>query len=220
MVRCLILAGLGALLVADSARAVPVRPSKNGISYLDLQSRANRKLKDNFQGGNAGNDLVALPKGEQKLAGASFRIEDKLIQLSGKGQNHGLDKVEGIPVGKPFARLYILHGSGTGWGSKDGEIIAKYVVHYADKTTATVDVAFGKDVRDWWYYANSPGVSRGKVAWMGKNECAAKSGASIRLYLTTWENPRPKMKVVGIDFLSTKTTPAAPFCVAMTVQGK
>ena len=220
MKRFLVLAGVFCLVEAAWAPAVPVNRGKKEITYLDLQPRANGKLKDNFQGGNAGNNLAALPKKEQKLAGAPFKIEDKLIQLSGKGQEHGRDKVEGIAVGKAFARLYILHATGTGWGTKDGEVVARYVVHYADKTKATIDIAYGKDVRDWWYYTNSPDLSRGKVAWKGKNASATQGGAAIRLYLTTWKNPHPKKKVIGIDFLSTKTTPAAPFCVAMTVEGK
>jgi hypothetical protein len=46
-------------------------------------------------------------------------------------------------------------------------------------------------------------------------------GARVRLYLTTWANPKPDKKVVGINYLSKKAdTVAAPFCVAMTLELK
>ena len=56
------------------------------------------------------------------------------------------------------------------------------------------------------------------MAWKGENEHAKSLNAKIRLYLTTWENSKPDKKVVSIDFSSTKETPCAPFCVAMTAE--
>jgi len=57
--------------------------------------------------------------------------------------------------------------------------------------------------------------------WKGDNQRAKQVGARIRLYLTTWENPKPDKKVVSIDYLSKKDdTVAAPFCLAMTLEAK
>ena len=61
---------------------------------------------------------------------------------------------------------------------------------------------------------------RGKVAWEGENEDSKSLNAKIRLYLTSWKNPQPKKRVVSIDYISTMTTAAAPFCVAMTAEVK
>jgi hypothetical protein len=36
--------------------------------------------------------------------------------------------------------------------------------------------------------------------------------------MTTWKNPEPTRKVVSIDFGSTNTDQAAPFCVAITAE--
>jgi hypothetical protein len=44
--------------------------------------------------------------------------------------------------------------------------------------------------------------------------------AKIRLYLTTWENPKPDKKITAIDYSTTKETPCAPFCVAMSAEEK
>jgi hypothetical protein len=216
------LAAGGILLFVGWApvQGVPLPPEKKPISFLDLQPRANGKLNTNFHGGTAGNDLATLPQGVQKLGGVKFHIGAGLIQLAGQKTENKPDKVEGIPVGQAFATLHILHAAGTGYQTPDGTVIGQYTVHYQDRTRAAIPIVYGKDVRDWWYYANSPDVSRGQVAWKGVNAAAKKNNGKIRLYLTTWKNPQPRKKVVSIDFSSTKTTLAAPFCVAMTVQGR
>jgi len=60
---------------------------------------------------------------------------------------------------------------------------------------------------------------RAKVAWKGENNAASQFGAHVRLYASTWTNPRPDKKVLRIDYVSRKDeTPAAPFCFALTVQ--
>jgi hypothetical protein len=220
MRRLLIMATVGGMLLAGFARAVPVRPAKKEIAYLDLQPQANVKLKGPFH--QADNDLAELAKGEQKLGGVKFKIGDRLIHLAGQQQvfQQLPEKVEGIKVERKFAKLYILHAAGLGPQTKDDVVIGKYIVHYQDKSKATIEIVYGKDVRDWWYRANTPGVSRGKVAWKGHNALTRKSGAGIRLYLTTWKNPQPNKKVARIDFLSTRAAGAAPFCAAMTVEGK
>ena len=60
-------------------------------------------------------------------------------------------------------------------------------------------------------------LARGWVAWRGTNSLSKRVGASIRVYTTVWENPKPNTKVVNIDYATMKTI-AAPFCVAMTVE--
>ncbi len=124
--------------------------------------------------------------------------------------------------------LHILHA--TGWGSgpedsplfvKDDTLIGEYRVNYEDKSSETISIVYGKDVRDWFYAEGEKDVSRGKVAWKGDNERAKQFGKRIRLYMTTWVNPKPDKKVVGIDYLSRKDdTRAAPFCLAITLETK
>jgi hypothetical protein len=218
MRRWLILAGIGGLLLAGLARALPVRTGKKEITYLDLQPKANMKLKE-VRGGLVGNDLAGLTTGEQKFGGVKFKIGERYIQLAGNVMGD-LAKVEGIKVGKPFAKLYILHAAGTTQKTPENTVIAKYVVHYKDKTKKTIDIVKGKDVRDWWHYPNAPDVTRGKVAWTGENQAVKKYRGTLRIYLTTWQNPQPKKEVSHIDYISTRTTPAQPFCLALTVEGK
>src|SRR5262249_9723152 len=113
-----------------------------------------------------------------------------------------------------FATLHILHA--TAYSAIDDDtVIAKYVVHYDDKSTEIIEVVYGQDVRDWWCHDGEEEPSRGKVAWTGTNEAAASLGSSLWLFSRTWKNPKPDRKVVSIDYISTLTA-AAPFVVAMT----
>jgi hypothetical protein len=152
MHRLLILAGIGCLM-SPLAHAVPLRPSAREITYVDLQGKANIKLTQSLQGGRPGNDLADLPRGEQQFGGVKFKIGDRLLQLEGSGSIHaeGMEfptKVEGIKVGRKFAKLSIFHAAGRCLAVKEGAVIAKYVVHYRDKSKATIEIVYGKDLRN------------------------------------------------------------------------
>jgi hypothetical protein len=198
-----------------SALAVPVLANGDRrVTYVDLGPQANQKLKEGY--GAEGNNLAALPTGEQTFAGVKFKIGPGLIQLSGKESADKPEKVEGIKVNATFSRLYILHA--THWGARDDAIIGYYTVTYHDKSQETIPIVYGKDVLDWWWTADSKEPTRGKVAWKGDNDDAKNGGSRIRLYVTTWKNPEPARKVVSIDFASTNADKAAPFCVAITAE--
>jgi len=55
------------------------------------------------------------------------------------------------------------------------------------------------------------------VVWRGSNPRATEEGQSIRLYLRTWENPRPDVVVESLDYASALAE-SAPFLIAVTVQ--
>jgi hypothetical protein len=192
----------------------PKANQKLKVTYVDLSPRANQKLKESY--GNEGNNLATLPTGKQPFTGVKFKIGPGLIQLSGKETPDKPEKVEGIKVNTTFSKLYLLHA--THWGAKDDAIIGYYTVNYDDKRQETIPIVYGKDVLDWWYTGDSKEPTRAKVAWKGDNDDAKNGGAKIRLYVTTWKNPEPARKVVSIDFVSTNTEKAAPFCVAITAE--
>jgi hypothetical protein len=203
-----------AAVAAALAGPAPEPPEK--VTHLDLQPKGTRRLKEQFHGAHfANNNLAALPPGKRPFAGVPFRVGRKFVQLRGGELKDAPVKVEGIKVGRAFGRLHILHACG--WRSPDNTLIGEYVVRYADGTRETIEVVYGKDVRDWWHYPGTPAVTRGKVAWEGSNPAAKSQGASLKLYLTTWKNPHPKKKVASIDYVSRATT-SAPFCIAMTVE--
>jgi hypothetical protein len=208
--------------------AAPVPPEK--LRYVDLQPLTNRKLTDNLGTGREGNSLKVLPTGEQTLGGVKFKVGEGLIQLGSKVLDKLPEEVEGIKVGTTFAKLHILHATcfgggpnkqGSAWFVEDDTPIGEYRVLFEDKSMQTIPVVYGQDVRDWFFVEGEKGVSRGKVVWEGDNEWSKQVGARVRLYLATWENPKPDKKVVSIDYRSKKAdTVAAPFCVAMTLEAK
>jgi hypothetical protein len=186
---------------------------------LDLQPYANQKLKEgaSHASGQQGNNLAALPTGEQTLAGVQWKIGPGLIQLSGRSATDKPAKIEGIKVGMNLSKLHILHA--TQWTAGDDALVGTYTVHYEDKSQEKIPIVYGKDTSDWWYRDESKIPSRAEVAWKGENEVAAKAnGSRIRLYLATWKNPQPARKVASIDFASTNGGDAAPFCVALTAE--
>jgi beta-galactosidase len=199
---------------------------KTSFTYVDLQPKANQKLDQPFHGAE-GNDLAELPKGEQTLAKVKFKIGPGLIQLGSTILKDNPAKVEGIAVDRKLIRLHFLHATGYGGAGpdepthvKDDTVIGHYIVHYDDKTMAKVPIVYGKDVRDWWDHDKSKETPRSRLAWEGSNEYAKKFKVRILLYRTPWDNPHPGKRVTTIDYISSNDTPAAPFCVAITAEGK
>ncbi|HEV3446423.1 MAG TPA: hypothetical protein VG099_17400 [Gemmataceae bacterium] len=207
-----------ALAWAAEDKPAEKKATDKKFSYIDLQPKSNHKLKENFHTDNEGNNLASLPAGEQTLEGVKFKIGEGMIQLGSQMITDKPDKVEGIKVDKKCAKLHILHAAG--YSTDDDTVVGEYTVNWEDGTSVTIPIVFGKDVRDWWYYEDTPEPSRSKVAWKGENEYAKSLNAKIRLYLTTWENPKPDKKIASIDYSTTKETPCAPFCVAMSAEEK
>jgi serine/threonine protein kinase len=200
-------------------RPAPPPEDKKRVTFVDLRPKTNHLLNDTFPAVTmalAGNDLAGLKPGVQTLEGVKFNVAEGLIQLANKRlQNQLPEKVEGITADSKCAKLHILHATGS--AVADGTVIAQYVIHYADRSTETVEVVYGEDVRDWWYVDGEMETTRGKIAWKGSNEAAMAFRTSIRLFSQTWINPKPAMKVSSIDYVSTLTD-AAPFVVAITLE--
>jgi hypothetical protein len=219
------LVSLGSLSCAAQESSSPTPE----LTTLSLSGVANQKLTDD-QHGFKGNNLAKLELGRHDFAGVPFLIEPGFVALDGvdekpRGPEGKPDPkpqgVTGIKVGNTVAKLHFLHGTGYGEGgaSVDGNAtIAEYVVHYADKTTASIPVVYGQDVRDWWAWGKPPEVTKGKIAWTGTNAMSEKNDQKIRLYLGTWENPKPGLKIETIDFKIRAGSAAEPFCIAITAE--
>jgi hypothetical protein len=217
---------LGACLITVAARSAGPA-EEEAIVFIDLKVKANHKLKDPFHdaGNFKENNLASLKAGVQKLGGVKFKIGEAFLQLGCTMLPDMPEKFEGIAVNRKLAQLHILHA--TGWGSAaegdrthvpDDTLIAKYIIHYEDKTNAVIEVIHGRDVRDWWYGEGDKTADRSKVAWTGENPDSKRLNKKLRLFLTTWENPNPGKKIISIDYVATNKAKnaAAPFCVAMT----
>ncbi|HEY2762271.1 MAG TPA: hypothetical protein VGI75_16040 [Pirellulales bacterium] len=205
---------------ADDAEFLPI----------DLKPYSNQKLDDAFGPGLDENNLKHLPKGESVFEDCNFEIGEGLIQLGSTALKQTLtEKVEGIKVDRKLTKLHFLHAtqcgggpnkSGDPWYVEDDTLVGEYRVNFSDRSAVIIPIAYGVDVRDWFFVEGEKEPSRSKVVWTGDNDYAHANGARIRLYETTWENPWPGKTVTSIDFSAKKNeTPAAPFCVAITSEG-
>ena len=195
---------------------------------IDLSRQANWSRTQSTPD-RVSNSLVGLALGPISLAGVEFDIAGRLIQLHGRGLPNQARAVHGIPVDRRVSKLYILQGAqfcGPEYGVPEGGLIAEYRLRFVDGDRATIPVAHGKDVRDWWAVRpQSPSmkqksegaVTRGQIAWAGLNPEVRRDKTYLRLYLCTWENPHPEKAVESIDFVALHES-AGPFCVAITVE--
>lgn len=218
----------GVATMAASCCAIAGARAEEQVRYIDLEPKANLMLGDSLGSGIEGNNLAELPTGEQTLGGVKFKIGPGLIHLGSKLLPSLPEKVEGIAVDGKINKLHILHATCYGrgpedarWYVKSGTLIGEYVVQYDDKSAEGIPIVYGEDVCDWFFGADDPEPSRGKVAWKGDNGFAGQVNCRVRLYVSTWTNPKPDKKVVRIDFISRKEeSRAAPFCVSMSVEAK
>jgi hypothetical protein len=214
----IILSSIGFASAADELKFVAV----------DLQPHATQKRNEGLGSGIAGNDLASVPAGGETFGGIVFNIEDGIVHLGSTIVDRHPEKVEGISVGSKCLKLHILHATCFGGGPNkpgnqlhvaDGTVIGKYVIHYSDGTGEDISIVYGEDVRDWFYVDDEAKTTRGKIVWNGENGRAVEVGAKIRLYMMSWENPHPEKVIASIDYVGKKSeTPAAPFCMAITLE--
>ena len=215
---------------------IPPRDPQASPRLIDLTrhygSPLNRPSFPSF-GNDVDNDLRNLPPGAAEYAGVPFDVRG-VIQLRRLGSGvplfeglwHDLPaRVDGIPVSQRVRRLHLLHGT-TG-RERDGIAIATLVWNFTDGQRRESVILYGRHVRDWWVSRDGGGVTpEARVAWEGTNPAATddrrdrpvgEPGKELRLFVATWENPRPDVEVTSLDLVS-RETQSAPFVVAITVE--
>ena len=126
-----------------------------------------------------------------------------------------------------YGKLRVLHGASFLQDEKSGVAVGKLILHYEDGSNAELALVAGEQLLDWWGpilkdggkqfdEPSSPGT---ELAWAGSNAWIRKQRpqASLRLYKTAFDNPRPALAISTLDYASTMTK-AAPFLVALTVE--
>jgi hypothetical protein len=198
------------------ALQVPPRDPMTPEECLDLTRHYTAQLTESWHQGHEGNDLRALGQGLRQLDGIHWDLRG-LIQLRSVMVNDAAFPwaVTRIPVNRTCQRIHLLQG--TGWSSPMSSVIGAYIVHYADGLRAEIPIRYGLDVEDWWYDPKSEASSQARVAWSGENQATRKEGKAVRLYRSTWENPRPESVVKSID-IESKVKASAPFVVAITLE--
>jgi hypothetical protein len=213
--------------------ALEAKPGPAGKQHakfvsIDLQGQTNHKLKDSLNTEGKDNSLRNVPQGPQDFCDIRFQVGPGFIRLGGKLHTTLPARADGIAVDSLCQKLHILQGTEFGgvgeeghpFFIKDATAIGHYLIHYADGATKEVPIVYGEDVRDWWNWDQSKKVTRGHLAWTGKTDNSEENNVTIRLYVTTWVNPKPDIKVEKIDFISNFLTAASPFCIAITAEQK
>jgi hypothetical protein len=200
---------------------IPGRDPKTSPDQIDLSRFYNVSLQDSWHSDTPGNNLAELPTGVQVLDGTAFDVRGA-IQISSTGfkayNRTYPHEVSGIPIKLKASRVHFLHGCG--WSDEDGSTVGRYIIHYADGQKRTLPIVYGRTVRDWWFYPDSPKeASQSHIAWTGSNQAAKdwNPPVTLRLYKTTWRNPQPDVEISSIDFVSAERS-SAPFLVAITAE--
>jgi len=187
---------------AVKGKAVELASVYNAWTTDSTNVRNDRENPDN---------LEEFPLGENEFAGIRF-VVNGIILLNGRNP----DEAQGFALNKRCRRLHLLHGT-TG-KMPDGTMIARCVLHYASGQQEEIAIKYGEHVRDWWQRPGDPQPEAPlTVAWNGQNRLTRREGASLNVYLSTFENPRPKDEIQKIDFISANTK-CSPFFLGLNTE--
>jgi hypothetical protein len=146
-------------------------------------------------------DWVGVPKGLQNFGGILFDVSGTML-LRSREMPHLKERQAGIPVGGKFRYVHILHG--IGYADPDGTEVARLELHFGDGETHNFPIVYGTHVRDWWRWpseaVSSVSHEGSAVAWSGPHPQSPQ--LTLRLFRTTFENPRPEVAIDRIDLVS------------------
>jgi hypothetical protein len=196
---------------------------------ISLQPRINCKLTDALadQPGEKDHTLEALPPGVHIYGGVPFDVQG-LIQLNGPSVQLGTKlwplEVTNIAIGHPFTKLHLLQGAFNIVAPQAHLTYAKLILHYADGSQEELALAGGTQALRCVdgqipQELDMLPAPQTELAWVGTNPYLKKNnaGASLHLYRTTFDNPKPGTPVASADYLSTMVNPG-PFLAGLTIE--
>ena len=203
------------------------------VTTIPLKHWINAALTDSLRGpgDTNGNTLSKLTRGIHIFGGVPFDVDGR-AQLIGRKllETNAAFPVRArtLEIARKCRRIHLLHGASGISPEMTGAEIARLVIHYADGSQARIPIVAGANVRDWWgpiyeteagANARNPSAAGSELAWTGTNPWIEqeKPEQSLRLYKSTFENPRPGVEIKAIDYASTGTD-AAPFLLGLTVE--
>lgn len=193
---------------------IPPRPPGLPEGPVDLTAFYNASLiRSPFPGDTdleaESNSLAALPSGLQVWFDTPFDVRG-MIQLDSREVRRRFGRllpvaVRGIPVGRKFQRLQVIHGAS--WPAPVGEEIARYRIRYTGGDNEIVAIRFGYEIHGSWRRLDEPisAPPAARIVWRGYNPMARRAGHALVFYLMTWDNPRVDQVAETLDLESTMT---------------
>lgn len=215
--------------MAKVAAAIPVRAADLHRDALDISTFFNATLTENFNTKVGVQNLKALPSGSQTFNQVQFDVRGG-VRVCSQPKKDPPKKfptaVRNIAVDRTCRRLHFLHGNG--WELEKNVQVSKYLVHYSGNTKIEIPIENGRDILATWVKGDQTEEERtfgnlgGMFAWKNSpspTESSSRSGqVTSRLYITSWQNPRPQIKIDSIDFESLPIVFATPLLLAVTVE--
>jgi hypothetical protein len=184
-------------------------------------------------------DLGAIPVGEQRFANVDYFLSDfhtspvpSVFMLGTRGNKLQEQEIKGIKVGKKADALFFLHTFHKNNATRNWENQArsarqrnraappapwvfKYVVHYADGTSADAQVLYSKDIGNW-ATPDPKALQNAALAWVAPLP-GARNAEKAAVYSMQWNNPNPDKVIVTIDIVNReKGSYGAPAVFAIT----
>lgn len=185
---------------------------------LDVAAAGNRGLRDEVaEDGKGGwtdqgeNDLRTFVPSRHEFLGMPFVVGDKAVILRGKERSAFPLESPAIAVGAKVERIAFLETAA--WNAQRGEVVAEYVVAYADGTEAKMPLRYGFEVNDWWG-ATEPSIAR--LAWEGSN-----GQTQVGVFCVVWRNSQPdrEVKSVQVRSLDSASVPVLLAATAVRAEG-
>jgi hypothetical protein len=188
------------------ARLAPAPPDKPSTFHtVDLRSQS-RKPLDAYK---TNQWWSAYPRSQTNFEGVPFLLGGK-VELFGAW--NARTRAEAFPhdvefkIGRRFARLHCLQAPLP--SAAQGEPYLRLTLRYADGGSHMWQLYYGVHGRDPWKQLSErtstitdPNTS---IVWTG-NSIAITNGATLRLFKTVLENPRPEAEVTNLVCASLET---------------
>jgi beta-galactosidase len=206
-----------------------VIPGAKGLTYTPISLAGKATAYRNERGwfGDPKRTLAALPTGRQVFGSVPFEVYEfptspvpTVVVLAGPGVPGALpDRVDGIKVDQKANALFFLQTARIDAPRDDRERregkryeLARYVVTYADGSTARIPVYEEIDIDDFRQTAPKD-LPEARVAW---SKPFAEGPGSATVYLMQWTNPHPERSIATVSLEYGADRRAVPSLIALT----
>jgi hypothetical protein len=157
--------------------------------------------------------LGDLPQGVVQLGGTPFDIRAVVQMTSSNELTSGLKTPNclGIPVNQICHRLYFLQAADA--PVEAGVKLGAYWIHYTDGQEKELPIIYGQDVLSWLDDSGDTNAPALKPVWQTNRP----PGITVRLFRTTWTNPRPGTRIESLDLVAAMAK-SGLFLVAITAE--